>query len=114
MGADRLASQDGGVARLLIFWTHPSHLAVAEADTWARAELAKITGLATVDRAELTRLRTTSFGCPHDWMLELHLADGARPADCIEAQACADWVGDMRLLGMHPTVVAVDSRDGDD
>jgi hypothetical protein len=100
----------GDVARLLIFWTHPSHISVAEAGAWARTELAKITGLATVERAELTRLRTASayFGSPHDWMLELHLVDGADPADCVNSQVCADWLGDLRLLGMHPAVVAVD------
>jgi hypothetical protein len=104
-----------GVARLLIFWTHPSHLSIAEADAWARAELRKVTCLAAVDRAELTRLRTASasFGCPHDWMLELELADGAEPADWVNAPVCAEWLGDLRLLGMHPAVIAVDSGEGD-
>ena len=99
------------VARLLIFWTHPQHLSVAEADAWARAELRKVTGLAVVERAELIRLRTASeqLGCPHDWMLELHLADGVAPADCANARVCAEWLADLRLLGMRPTVVAVDS-----
>jgi hypothetical protein len=79
------------VARLLIFWTHPRHLSAAEADAWARGELRKVTGLAAVERGELTRLRTASerLGCPHDWMLE--------------------WLADRRLLGMQPAVVAVDS-----
>jgi hypothetical protein len=101
----------GVVTRLLIFWTHPSHLSVVEADTWARAELRKVTGLAAVERAELIRVHTASehLGCPHDWMLELHLAPGAEPADCINAQVCAEWLGDLRLLGMRPAVVAVDS-----
>jgi hypothetical protein len=105
----------GGVARLLIFWTHPSHLSIAEADAWARAELRKVTGLAAVDRAVLTRLETASehFGCAHDWMLELHLADGAEPADWVNAPVCAEWLGDLRLLGMRPAVVAVDGREGD-
>jgi hypothetical protein len=102
------------VARLLIFWTHPSHLSVAEADAWARGELGKVAGLPVVDHAELRRLRSasTSFGSPHDWMLELHLVEGAEP-DCVEAQACAEWLGDLRLLGMRPAVVAVDSGEED-
>jgi hypothetical protein len=105
----------GAVARLLIFWTHPSHLSVAEADAWARGELRKVAGLAVVDYAELRRLRSASsaFGSPHDWMLELHLVAGAEPADCVEAQPCAEWLGDLRLLGMRPAVVAVDSREED-
>ena len=105
----------GGVSRLLIFWTHPSHLSVAEADDWARAELSKVTALPAVDRAELRRLRSASatFDCPHDWMLELHLAAGAEPSDCVQARVCAEWLGDLRLLGMHPAVIAVDGSQAD-
>ena len=103
------------MARLLIFWTHPSHLSVAEADAWARTELRKVTGLAAVDRAELRRLRSASakYGCTHDWMLELQLADGAEPADCLDAQVCEEWLGDLRLLGMRPAVIAVDGSEGE-
>jgi len=99
------------VARILIFWTHPHHLSAEDADAWARGELRKVTGLAAVERAELTQLRTASerFGRPHDWMLELHLAPGVEPSECVDAQPCAEWLGDLRLLGMRPVVVAVDS-----
>jgi hypothetical protein len=99
------------VARVLIFWTHPPHLSVAEADAWARGELRKVTDLEAVDRADLTRLRTACerFGCPHDWMLELHLTPDADPSDCVNSRVCAEWLGDMRLLGMRPAVVALDS-----
>ena len=111
MGDGRPVAHDDRVARLLIFWTRPRHLSVAEADAWARGELRKVTGLETVERAELTRLRTASerLGCPHDWMLELHLAPGADPSECVNAGACAEWLGDLRLLGMKPAVMAVDS-----
>jgi hypothetical protein len=110
MGAGVATAQDGGVARLLIFWTQPSHLSVAEADSWVRGELRKVTGLAGVERAELTRLRSGSkcFDRPHDWMLELHLAPGAAASECVEAQPCAEWLGDLRLLGMRPAVVVAD------
>ena len=110
MGAVAEAAQDGGVSRVLIFWTQPAHLSAAEADAWARAELRKVTGLAGIERAELTRLRSGSerYGAPHDWMLELHLAPGAAPSECVEAQPCAEWLGDLRLLGMCPAVVVAD------
>jgi hypothetical protein len=100
------------VARLLIFWTQPPHLSPAETDDWVHGELRKITGLAGVARAELTRLRPGSerFGAPHDWMLELHLTPDAAPADCVEAQPYAEWLGDLRLLGMAPAVVFADGE----
>jgi hypothetical protein len=111
MGSCAELSHHGRVARLLIFWTQPLHLSAAEADAWVRGELRKVTRLASVERAELTRLRSRSerFGAPHDWMLELHLAPGAVPADCVEAQPCAEWLADLRLLGMSPAVVVADS-----
>jgi len=99
------------VARVLIFWTQPHHLSTEEADAWARDELRKVAGLAAVERAELTQLQTASerLGRPHDWMLELHLAPGVEPSECVDAQPCAEWIGDLRLLGMRPVVVAVDN-----
>ena len=101
------------MARLLIFWTHPYHLSVAEADAWLHGELRKLTRLAGVERAELTRLRSGSrrFEPPHDWMLELHLAPGVAASDCVEAQPCAEWLGDLRLLGMRPAVVVAERNE---
>jgi hypothetical protein len=112
MGSSSELPHHGRVARLLIFWTQPLHLSAAEADAWVRGELRKVTGLAGVERAELTRLRSGSerFGAPHDWMLELHLTPGAAPADCVAAQPCAEWLGDLRLLGMSPAVVVADGE----
>jgi len=111
MVAAVVAPHDGGVARLLIFWMQPSHLSAAEADAWVRGELRKVTGAAGIERAELTRLRPgcERFGAPHDWMLELHLAPGAAPSDCVETRPCAEWLSDLRLLGMRPGVAVADS-----
>jgi hypothetical protein len=110
MGAGSRLKHDGGVPRLLIFWTQPPHMSAAEADAWVRGELRKITGVAGVGRAQLTRLRSGSerFEAPHDWMLELHLTSGTVPSECVEAQPCAEWLGDLRLLGMRPAVVVAD------
>jgi hypothetical protein len=101
------------VARLLIFWTQPQHLSVVEADAWVRGELRKVTGITGIERADLTRLRSGSerFGAPHDWMLELHLAPGSVPTECVESQPCAEWLGDLRLPGMRPAVVVADGED---
>jgi hypothetical protein len=112
MGAGAALEHDHGMDRLLILWTQPQHLSAAEADAWVRREVRKVTGLAGIERAELTRLRSglERFGAPHDWMLELHLAPGAAPAACVEAQPCAEWLGDLRLLGMRPAVLVADGE----
>ena len=96
------------VCRLLIFWTRPFHLSAEEAEAWVRDELRGIAALETVERAELSRLASTSDRHPRpcDWMLEVHLAD-ARVG--VHAPALEDWVRDLRLLGMRPTMVRVDA-----
>jgi hypothetical protein len=114
MGRHPFSGHDGPVARLLIFWAQPAHLSAAEADAWVRRELHKVTGVAGVERAELTRLRAGSdrFASPHDWMLELQLASELAATDCVNARPCAEWLGDLRLLGMRPAVVVADGRVG--
>ena len=66
------------VARVLIFWTHPQHLSVAEADAWARGELRKVAGLAAVERAELTQLRDRVRAPRSPVRLDARAAPGAR------------------------------------
>ncbi len=107
MGTRGGDGHDAGVVRLLIFWTRPQHLSAAEADAWARRELSPIAQLAAVERADLISLHPTSerLDCRHDWLLDVRLAAGAQPADCVESPPCADWIADMRLLGMSPSVV---------
>ncbi len=94
----------------MIFWNRPQHLTVEEADAWVREELRRLTGIEGIARAELTRLTSASerHGRPHDWMLELHLAAGAQASDCLGSQVCAEWLGDLRLLGMRPSVMVAD------
>ena len=91
------------MVRVLILWSRPGHLSISEADAWVRAELRKITTLTTVTAAELTPLGVgpERHACPYDWMLALELDDDAT----IENGPCAEWLGDLRLLGMRPAVV---------
>ena len=42
-----------------------------------------------------------------DWVCELHLLDGADAGDCLKHPACAEWLGDLRLLGMRPMVAVL-------
>jgi hypothetical protein len=98
------------MARLVVLWTRPYHLSAEEADAWARREAASLLALAGVERAELTRLdsASTRHAAEWDWMLELHLREGADGRVCGEAREFADWLLDLRLLGMRPTVMLVE------
>ena len=97
-------------------WDLPSDSTGVEAEEWALGEARRLLALPEVARVELTRVRRADVrhGRLCDWMCELHLHDGADGGACAGRQACAEWLRDLRLLGMRPTVGladgSVDSR----
>jgi hypothetical protein len=95
------------MARLVLVWSRPYHLSAEEAERWVRAEATPLLALDAVERAELTRLSAASerHAKPWDWLLELHLVEGADARACADAAALTEWLGDLRLLGMRPHVV---------
>jgi hypothetical protein len=103
-------SHDVVVARLMVIWTRPSHLTAEEAERWARDEVRALLAADTVRRAELTRLESASarHGCDWDWLLELEIDLPAR--DVVDRGPCAEWLGDLRLLGMRPAVLLAAER----
>jgi hypothetical protein len=109
MVAARDARNDRGMGRLVAMWTRPHHLSPDEADAWTHREAARLAALDWVAHAELTRLQNASSLHPAnwDWMLELHLRDDADPHACADTPAFADWLLDLRLLGMRPSVITV-------
>jgi hypothetical protein len=101
------------MARLVFLWRRPYHLSAEEADAWTCREAARLLEADGVARVELTRLHNASahHPSPWDWLLELHLNDGVDGHACVEAPVCAEWLGDLRLLGMRPAVALIeDSR----
>jgi hypothetical protein len=100
------------VPRLLVMWSRPLHLTAEETERWARAEVRMLLADSGIRSASLTRLASASrrHGADRDWLLEL---DVAAP-DCLERGPGAEWLGDLRLLGMKPAVMLVaDSVDLD-
>jgi hypothetical protein len=96
------------MARLVVLWARPYHLSAEEADAWVRREAAGLLRLAGVARAELTRLGASRrHDSDWDWMLELHLREGVDAHECAGEPSFADWLLDLRLLGMRPTVLVV-------
>jgi hypothetical protein len=95
------------MTRLIIFWSRPLHLSDHEAETWAREEVGRLLAIEGVRCGELTRLRDASseYGRDRDWMLELRLTAGTDAQQCVDHGACSEWLGDLRLLGMRPSVL---------
>ena len=61
--------------------------------------------LAAVERAELSRLSTAPSTSAATWTgcSSFDLAAG-RAARSLRTAVCAEWLGDLRLLGMRPMV----------
>ena len=99
------AAHDVDVPRLLVLWNRPHHLTAAEAERWARDEVRALRATDAIRSARLTRLESASPRQASDWrwLLELELTGSVR--DCVERGPCAEWLGDLRLLGMRPAVV---------
>jgi hypothetical protein len=97
----------GAVARLMILWRRPHHLTADEVEQWTRRKLGRLIGLEAVRHAGLTRPRSASAARPRewDWMLEVHRAQWADEEGFVEGDACAEWLGDLRLLGMRPSII---------
>jgi hypothetical protein len=107
MVAAPAVAHDVGVPRLLVAWSRPYHLAPEEASRWVRGEAGALLSHAATRSAELRRLHSASprHGCDWDWLLELDV--GGPIGTFVEDGICAEWLGDLRLLGMRPQVMVV-------
>jgi hypothetical protein len=105
MVAAPLRAHDVDVPRVLVLWSQPQHLSAEEAERWARDEVRALWAADAIRSMQLTRLGSASprHGNEWSWLLELEVTGHVR--ECVERGPCAEWLGDLRLLGMRPTVV---------
>jgi hypothetical protein len=105
----RARVHDDAVPRVLVLWTRPHHLTCEEAERWMWRELRAVAAADAVRSARLSRLEQASLrhGGDWRWLLELQIVGSVH--DWIESEPCAEWLGDLRLLGMKvELVVAAD------
>ena len=101
-----------GVARVLMTWNRPYHLADAEAEAWVRAEVRRLAALPDVESVSLTQpTATPRHRSPWNWVCELDLRAGAVGAALLEHPVCAEWLLDLRSLGMHPAVALLEATE---
>jgi len=101
------------VPRLVVLWTRPNHLTREEADDWVRSGVVGFDTAPGVTGARVAEVHAADFEHPAmwHWMLELELevTDHATVARTMHSGALAEWLRDLRLLGMRPTVLLVAS-----
>jgi hypothetical protein len=97
------------VTRLIVLVGSPHHLRAEEAEQWLRKEAATLTTAEGVRRAAISPLASPSVRWPNQWgwLIEgdCEGPEGADRAVCDDAWTAL--LGDLRLLGMRPTVLLV-------
>ena len=99
------------MARLLVLVSPPRRLSVAEAEDWLRQELAPVVRAAGLRSAALCRLASASSGSHQEWgwLVELDFETAGCARGAVREEAWRMLLGDLRLVGMSPTVALVES-----
>ena len=98
------------MVRLMVLVSPPRHLGLDEAEDWLRDEVAPVAGAAGVRSGALSRLSSASrrWSPESGWLLELHFDDAQTARGTVAGDAWALLLGDLRLLGMRPTVALIE------
>jgi len=99
------------MARLLVLVRPPRQLKLDEAEDWLRQELVPVIRAAGLRSAALSRLASASSSWSHEWgwLVEFDFETAERARGAVGDDAWGMLLGDLRLLGMSPTVALVDS-----
>jgi hypothetical protein len=94
---------------MLVLWNACRGVAPGEDAGWARArveQLATCEGIAAIALHPVIGAGSREQP-PCSWCLELRVADDRSPGELIRLRPWRDFLGDLRLLGMHPRVLAI-------
>ena len=94
---------------MLLTVRRPHHLKPEESLEWLRGEIDDLLSIAGVESMTLAKLGSAGgrWQGDYDWLIELELEDDADPARVVRHEHCASLLGDLRLLGMRPSVVVL-------
>jgi hypothetical protein len=101
------------MARLLLFVQRPSVLSDGEATRWIVEQAAPLARIDAVRRIEVTRLQAPALrgGRDWQWLIEMYCDRAEDAGRAARNEACRDLVADLRLLGMHPSLILADSTE---
>ena len=97
------------MGRLVVLVNSPYHLSPAEAEDWLRGEAAALVAVDGIQRGTLSRLMSPSerWSDHWNWMIELECDEPDGPQRAVNDRAWRLILGDMRLLGLRPSVTQV-------
>jgi hypothetical protein len=96
----------GRMARLVLLAQSPPHLDGDQTEAWLRRELDALVGKPGVLRVSLSRLESVSirFARSWDWLIEMECAAAEDAVRATSNSAFRDLYGDLRLIGMRPSL----------
>jgi hypothetical protein len=99
------------VVRVIILCERPQHLSAEHAIAWLRRASAEAVATRGVAALRLTQLQNPSptLAPMATWLIEAELERGADAAAIVASAPWRDLLGDLRLLGMRPSVAVADS-----
>jgi hypothetical protein len=98
--------------RILVLWSPCRGVTPGDDAAWARSHTERLSGGDGVAAMALHPVASAAMRHPqpHSWCLEVRLAQGRAPHEVIRLRPFADLLADLRLLGMQPSVLAIDGE----
>jgi hypothetical protein len=98
--------------RILVLWSAGRGVAPGEDEGWARNQTEALRACQGVTAMALHPVASAAalHPQPASWCLELRLAPEYSPNEVVRDRPFAEFRGDLRLLGMRPSVLAIDGE----
>jgi hypothetical protein len=95
--------------RILVLWNAKRG---SDDESWARSQTDALRACSGITAMALHPVSTAAVLHPQpcSWCLELRLAPETAPNEVVRDRPFAEFLGDLRLLGMHPRVLAIEGE----
>ena len=93
-----------------MLWNAGRGIAPGEDESWARSQTDTLRSCRGVAAMALHPVRSAAVLHPEpcSWCLELRLEPEVAPNEVMRDRPVAEFLGDLRLLGMRPRVLAIE------
>ena len=98
--------------RILVLWNAGRGVAPGEDADWARSQAQRVAACHGIAAMVLHPVLSAAVLHPEpcSWCLELRLEPGREPSEVVRAAPFAEFLGDMRLMGMRPRLLALEQE----